>query len=195
MNSEFATKSESALIENIKQGERASFDILVSLYQQKGFSIAYNLVGNIEDAKDILQEAFVKVYLNIKGFQEKAQFFTWFYRIVVNCSLDFLRKQKRKERIFVEAIKDEEEQGKKLEIPDSSSEPARVAILRELGQELEDCIAKLSKNQKLCFVLKHQNGLTVQEISEILKCNPATVKVHLFRAANNLRNSLAKYSV
>jgi RNA polymerase sigma-70 factor (ECF subfamily) len=72
------------LIERIKQGDRASFDVLVSLYQQKGLEIAYNIVGNLEDAKDVLQEAFVKVYLNIKGFQEKAKFSTWFYRIVVN---------------------------------------------------------------------------------------------------------------
>ncbi len=186
---------ETVLIQRIKQGERASFDALVSLYQQKGLGIAYNMVGNLEDAKDVLQEAFVKVYLNIKGFQERAQFSTWFYRIVVNCSLDLLRKKKRLNRIFIDSIIDEDGREKKLDVADSRLEPARMAIERELGRNLEDNIAKLSEKQRACFVLKHQNGLSIEEISQILKCNPATVKVHLFRAVGNLRKSLSKYMV
>jgi len=186
---------ETFLIQHIKQGERASFDALVSLYQQKGLGIAYNMIGNLEDAKDVLQEAFVKVYLNIKGFQERAQFNTWFYRIVVNCSLDLLRKKKRMESIFINSIIDEDGKEKELEIADSRFEPGRITIERELGRNLEDSIAKLSEKQRTCFVLKHQNGLSIEEISQILKCSPATVKVHLFRAIGNLRKSLSKYMV
>lgn len=186
---------ETVLIQRIKQGERASFDALVSLYQQKGLGIAYNMVGNLEDAKDVLQEAFVKVYVNIKGFQERAQFYTWFYRIVVNCSLDFLRKRKRTSSIFIDSIIDGNGEEKELEVADSRFEPARITIERELGRNLEDSIAKLSKMQRTCFVLRHQNGLSIEEISQILKCNPATVKVHIFRAIGNLRKSLSKYMV
>lgn len=186
---------ETALIQRVKQGERASFDILVSLYQQKGLGIAYNMVGNLEDAKDVLQEAFVKVYLNIRGFQGRAQFNTWFYRIVVNCALDFLRKKKRLNRIFIDSIIDEDGREKKLDVAGSRLEPARITIERELGRSLEDSIDKLSKMQRTCFALRHQNGLSIEEISQTLKCNPATVKVHIFRAIGNLRKSLSKYIV
>lgn len=104
------------LIEHIKQGERASFDKLVSLYQQRGLSIAYNMVGNLEDAKDVLQEAFVKVYLNIKGFQGKSSFSTWFYRIIVNCCLDSLRKRKRSKVVFNDTLQDEDMRDKGIKV-------------------------------------------------------------------------------
>lgn len=183
------------LILRLKQGERSAFDELVEIYKMKGFAIAFNMVGNVEDAKDILQETFIKIYTNIKYFQEKSQFSTWFYRIVVNCSLDFLRKRKRISHIFVESIIDEEGKEKEPEVPDTSYEPARIAMRNELSGKLEESIAKLPEKQRISFVLKHQNGLSTQEISKIIKCNPQTVKVHLFRAVNNLRKSLSKYYI
>lgn len=192
MDSESAV-NELVLIEDVKCGKRSSFDILVSLYQQRGLGMAYNLAGDLEDAKDILQEAFIKMYLNIRGFQGRSRFSTWFYRIVVNCALDFLRKRKRAGRIFVEVRDDAEGKKAGLEVPDLSLEPRRVGMAKELAHKLEECIARLSRMQRLCFVLKHQNSLSVQEISAMLKCGPATVKVHLFRATENLRRYLAPY--
>lgn len=187
------TADELILVEDVKCGKRSSFDILVSLYQQRGLGIAYNLAGNLEDAKDILQEAFIKMYLNIKGFQQRSRLSTWFYRIVVNCALDFLRKRKRAGRVFVEISDGREGEKPGLEVPDLSFEPRRVGMAKEFAKELEECIARLSKMQKLCFVLKHQNSLSIQEISETLKRSPSTVKVHLFRAVENLRKSLMPY--
>lgn len=181
------------LIERMKQGERSAFDEMVEIYKMKGFSIAYNMVGNCEDARDILQEAFVKVYLNIKGFRENAQFSTWFYRIVVNCCLDFLRKRQRANRVFAEPLIDEEGQVRELEVADTTFDPARMAMAGEISRNLEFCIAALSERQRICFVLKHQNGLSIEEIAQAIKCNPATVKVHLFRAVSNLRKSLPRY--
>lgn len=185
--------NELVLIEDVKCGKRSSFDILVGLYQQRGLGIAYNLAGNLEDAKDILQEAFIKMYLKIKGFQQKSRFSTWFYRIVVNCALDFLRKRKRAGRIFVEVSDDRDGKKPGLEVPDLSFEPRRAQMAKEFAKELEERIGRLSKMQKLCFVLKHQDSLTVREISGVLKCSPATVKVHIFRAVENLRRSLIPY--
>lgn len=195
MGFEPGASEETVLIGRIKQGERSGFDNLVALYQQKGLGIAYNIVGNLEDAKDVLQEAFVKVYLNIKGFKEKSLFSTWFYRIIVNCSLDFLRKKKKISRMLAYPLADESGQEVELQIPDSRYEPDKAAISAELNDKIEDSIANLSEKQRLCFVLKHQSGLNNEEISQVIKCNPSTVKVHLFRAVNNLRKNLAKYNL
>lgn len=195
MGFESGASNETKLIERIKQGERSSFDNLVTLYQQRGLNIAYNLVGNLEDAKDVLQEAFIKVYLNIKDFQGKSQFSTWFYRIVVNCALDFLRKRKKTKVVFTETFQDEEGKEERIEVADSRFESARVVLSKELSLNLDNCIAQLPEKQRICFVLKHQNGLSTFEIAQILKCRPSTVKVHIFRAIRNLQKSLSVYLV
>lgn len=193
MVSQFDIEKEKLVVERIKQGERAAFDELVQVYRDRGFAIAYNLVGNPEDAKDILQEAFIKVYLNIKGFNSESKFYTWFYRIVVNCSLDFIRKRKAMRKTFTEPLLDEE--GNEKEIPDSRYVPSKIVLSAELAANLEDCIAKLSENQRISFVLKHQNGLSNQEIASVLKCSLSTVKVHLFRAVRALQDKLSSYVV
>ncbi len=192
MNSE-PISNEKELIERLRQGERPAFDTLVELYKNKGFGICYNLLGNAEDAKDVLQEAFIKVYLNIKSFKEEARFSTWFYRIAVNCSLDFLRKQKVRNRVLQPAVVDEE--GKVKEVEDMRYEPRKVILNQELAANLDKCVAQLPKMQKLCFVLKHQNGLSNAEISRTLSCSLATVKVHLFRAVHSLQDKLCAYLV
>lgn len=193
MNYESAMPDEAVLIENVKSGQRSSFDALVNLYQQRGLGIAYNMVGNAEDARDVLQEAFVKMYVHLKHFEGRSKFSTWFYRIVVNCALDFLRRRKRAARVFVD-IADGHDEGKSpLEVADVSFEPRRISEAKEFAHTVDECIAKLSKMQKSCFILKHQNKLTISEIAEMLKCNPSTVKVHLFRAVENLRKHLACY--
>lgn len=192
MHSESAV-NESVLIEDVKAGRRASFDILVGLYQQKGLGIAYNLAGNLEDAKDILQEAFIRMYIHIKGFEGRSRFSTWFYRIVINCALDFLRKRRRANRVFVEAESGDDDKKVSPEVSDVRFEPARVHLAKEFTQKLEEGLSKLSKMQRLCFILRHKDNLAMKEISETLKCNSATVKVHLFRALANLRRALAPY--
>lgn len=191
MNSEPISSNERELIERLRQGERPAFDTLVELYKNKGLAICYNLLGNLEDAKDVLQEAYIKVYLNIKGFKEKAKFSTWFYRIAVNCSLDFLRRQKARNKVLQPAVVDEE--GKEKEAEDMRYEPRRVILNQELAANLDKCIAELPKMQKLCFVLKHQSGLSNAEISQTLSCGLSTVKVHLFRAVHNLQDMLSAY--
>lgn len=185
-------EDEAVLIQRLRQGERPAFDELVGLYRNRGLAVAYNLAGNLEDAKDILQEAFIKVYLNIKSFKEESRFSTWFYRILVNCSLDFLRKRKRAQKVFAEPfISDEEDKIK--EIPDEHYAPDRVILNKELAQNLDNCIASLPQKQMACFQLKHQNGLSTLEIAQILGCNVSTVKVHLFRSTRTLQDKLSAY--
>ncbi len=186
-----STAYEAELIGRLRQAQRPAFDELVEAYKHKGFAICYNLIGNVEDTKDVLQETFIKVYLNIKSFKEKSSFSTWFYRIAVNCSLDFLRRQKKTKKMFTATLVDEE--GKEKDFPDTRYEPAKVLADKETADILDSCIAKLPEKQRLCFILKHQNGLNNQEIAAFLKCSVATVKVHLFRAVNTLQDKLSGY--
>ncbi|MFA6216822.1 MAG: sigma-70 family RNA polymerase sigma factor [Candidatus Omnitrophota bacterium] len=181
------------LIVRLKQGQRSAFDVLVQQYRQRGFAICYNLVGSPEDAQDVLQDAFIKVYRNIKNFREDAAFSTWFYRILTNCSLDFLRKKKVLSKHFTGPLIDEE--GKEQDIADSHSEPVRILSAQEFARNLDLHIEQLPEKQKVCFILKHQNRLSNQEIAQTLGCSLGTVKVHLFRAVRALQRKLSVYSV
>lgn len=191
LGSDISVGEEKILIERIKEGERASFDKLVEMYRNKGLNIAYNLVGNLEDAKDVLQEALIKVYLNIKSFRAESQFFTWFYRILVNCALDLLRRRKTLGKVFTRSLTDDE--GKEQDVADERYEPSKVVLNQELMQNLDSCIAELPEKQKACFILKHQQGLNNQEVAHILRCSISTVKVHLFRATKTLQGKLTNY--
>ncbi|HAH22027.1 MAG: hypothetical protein A2Y00_07825 [Omnitrophica WOR_2 bacterium GWF2_43_52] len=193
MEPELSLSDEWVLIAKVKEGRRSSFDTLVSLYQHRGLSIAYTMVGNVEDAQDVLQEAFVKVYISINDFKGKAKFGTWFYRIVVNCALDFLRRRKRSAKVFIDIMADKDEGGIFPEAIDVSTEPRRVSSSREFVYKLDESIATLSRMQRSCFILRHQNRLAIQEIAKVLKCSPSTVKVHLFRAVWRLRKHLLHY--
>ncbi len=185
-------QKERELIERVKRGERSAFDALVDIYRDRGFAIAYGLVRNHEDAKDVLQEGFIRVYLNIKSFRSEAKFATWFYRILVNAAIDFLRRRNRKESVFMHVLLDE--YGGTIDAPDQHSEPRQIIQAREFTADLEHCLSALPEKQRICFILKHQNGLDNKQISRITGCGLSTIKVHLFRAARRLRRILFYYT-
>lgn len=182
---------EAVLIEKVKLGSRASFDALVELHKNRGISIAFNMLGNLEDAKDVLQEAFIKVYLNIKSFRDQSKFSTWFYRIVVNCCLDFLRKRKRANKVFVPVFVNDE--GDEIEVADNRIEAKKVFTDNELLSKLDDCIGALPEKQKVCFVLRYRDNMQVSEIAQVANISSSTVKVHIFRAVRHLQDKLAPY--
>jgi RNA polymerase sigma-70 factor (ECF subfamily) len=182
---------EKELIARIKRGDRAAFSELVDAYRDRGFAVVYNLVRNPEDAKDVLQEGFIRVYLNIKYFRVESKFSTWFYRILVNSAIDFLRRRKAKGKLFVRFFVDEE--GREIDSPDKSSDPGPIIQGREFSADLEQVIQSLPEKQRMCFILKHQNGMDNTEIARITGCSLSTVKVHLFRAVRNLRRLLVYY--
>ena len=184
-------QKEKELIERIKRGERSAFEALVDAYRDRGFAIAYSLVRNPEDAKDVLQEGFIRVYMKIKSFRSESKFSTWFHRILVNSAIDFLRRRNRKEKVFAHMFTDTK--GREIDAPDQHSEPVRIIQEREFTADLEHCINILPEKQRICFILKHQNGLDNLQISQITGCALSTVKVHLFRAARNLRRVIVYY--
>lgn len=185
-------QEEEYLVQRLQEGERSCFDQLVALYQRRGLSIAYHIVGNLEDARDVLQEAFVKVYMHISTFQKKSKFSTWFYRIVVNTGLDMLRKRKKTQPLVVGSFSADDAE-RALDIPDSRFAPDKAALSKEFNLILESRIAALPERQRVCFVLKHQNGMSTQEIAQMLEVSAATVKVHVFRALEALRVGLSSY--
>ena len=151
-------------------------------------------MGNEEDAKDVTQESFIKIYKNIRGFNYKSKFSTWIYRIVVNTARDALRK--RKETISIDQDFENEKGSMKKQIPDEKeiNQPEKSFEKREMQIEVQKAIAVLSLEHRTVLILRTYQNLSYEEISEILDVKLGTVKSRLKRAREALKDQLLKMS-
>lgn len=182
------------LIERARNGERAAFDSLVDIHKGKAFALAYNFTGNAEDAKDALQDAFVKAYLNIGKFRGGSAFYTWFYRILLNQCRDVLRKKQARLKVLVDAPEPvDEDDAAPVEAVEGGPGPGETLLNKEIREKVDEAINKLPEKQKMTFILRHMHGMKLGEIAGVIRCSESTVKVHLFRATKNLQKALSPY--
>lgn len=177
------------LIERSQNGEESAFQELVELYRTRVASIAYQVLGNYEDARDVSQEVFVKLYKGINGFDPRKKFFTWLYRLTVNASIDFLRSKKRRSQEY--SIEDRPNQYS--EIPGSELESVTYQIeSKELRQIFQQLSTKLNPKQKAAFALCDLQGFSADEAAEILECPKVTLRWYLHEARKRIRKAIAK---
>jgi len=177
------------LIERSQRGDERAFQELVERYRTRVASIAYQVLGNYEDARDVAQEVFIKLYRGIGGFDPHKKFFTWLYRLTVNASIDYLRAKKR--RSYENSIDERPEQY--INIPDPDYESATQDIeRRELRQLFIDLAEKLNPKQRAAFVLCDLQGFTADEVAEILDCPKVTLRWYLHEARKRIRIAIAK---
>jgi RNA polymerase sigma-70 factor (ECF subfamily) len=180
---------ERILVEQLKQGNESAFKTIVETWQNMVFNTALGIVQNAEDAEDIAQEVFVQVYQSISSFKGESKFSTWLYRITVTKSLDHERKKKRKKRFaFVRSIFGE--QNEVLVNPPDFHHPGVVLDDKEDAAVLFSAIAELPENQRVAFTLNKVEGLSYQEVSEIMKSTVSSVESLMHRAKNNLKKKL-----
>ncbi len=179
---------ETKLLERAIQGDVDSFEQLIKTYNRYVYNIAYRMMGNEEDAKDMSQEALIKAYRNIKTFKMESSFSTWLYRIVINTCKDELRKRKEKTYSLDEAFG--EDDSLKYEISDSNSDPILVYEKVELKANIENALNQLSDDGKSVVVLKDILGYSYDEIGEILQIPIGTVRSRLNRSRLALKKIL-----
>jgi RNA polymerase sigma-70 factor (ECF subfamily) len=189
------TESEEALIREAQAGSRDAFEALVRRYDRDVLRLAMNVLRRPEDARDIYQEAFLKVYRHLHQFRFQCSFYTWLYRIVTNVCLDYLRRKGcRPEEQAPEAAPDGE--GSPGDFFDRQAEaraeanPERRLLGREIGREIDRALELLSPRERMVFELKHYHGLKLRVIGEMLETSEETVKNSLFRATQKLRAQL-----
>ncbi len=188
--------SEIDLLRRAKNGDRSATDELFRRYYQRAFGLAYTLCsGDREEAKDAVQDAFIKAFRNLGKFNEGAAFYTWLFRIIVNTCIDRTRGIKRWKRVFSfwpSAGQGNDEQDKLMEVEDARSDSSPLYELesREMGQRIHGAIMKLPKNQRLVFYLKVIEGMKIKEIAQTTGSAEGTIKSHLFRAIHSLQSSL-----
>lgn len=188
-----ARADDAVLIRAAQQGDHLAFEELVRLYDQSVLRLALNVVRSEEDARDIYQEAFLKIYRSLGSFRFECSFYTWVYRIVTNICLDHLRKKSvRKEEAAVVARDDGEEVDLLDAVSDDrpDNDPERTLLGRELSWRLERALGRLTARERLVFELKHYQGLRLRTIGDMLQTTEETAKNCLFRANQKLRASL-----
>lgn len=181
---------DAALVRQVQAGEADAYAVLVERYQERAVRLAFGLVHHWEDARDLSQEAFVKAYRRLGSFRAEAAFSTWLYRIVVNTCRDFQRRRRLRVWVSLDAPAETEEPSSLFEAPSRDAPPNAQAADRELGAALTRAIDHLPERQRAAFVLKHLEGLSVEEAASVLQCAPGTVKAHLFQAAAKLQREL-----
>jgi RNA polymerase sigma-70 factor (ECF subfamily) len=182
---------ERLLIQRAQQGDRAAFDTLVRLYDQTVLRLALQVVGSPQEAQDLYQEAFLKVYRSLRHFRLEARFSTWLYRVVMNVCLDHLRRQKtRKEVQGPEPEDGETEYFHRLPDERPGLDPERAAHAKEIALRIQAALGTLNPRERLVFELKHYQGMKLKAIGELCRTSEQTVKNCLFRATQKLRVEL-----
>ena len=181
--------SDVALMERVRDDDEEAFATFVSRYQRRFYRLAYGYLHEHEEALDAVQESFIKVYRARASWEPRANPFTWAYRIVANHCIDMLRKR----RGDTYSLDDETDDGRSRQIEDTAAEdPLRAQVRREEAEQVREAIMLLPDRQREVLILRHYEGLSLQEIAEAQDCALGTVKSSLHRALGNLKDLLTK---
>jgi RNA polymerase sigma-70 factor (ECF subfamily) len=181
-------------VEELRSGNREAFAKLVELTSAQIYRMALRIVGNEQDAEDVLQETYIKALNALPNFEGRSSVTTWLHRIAVNEALMFLRKGKAKDvSIDEEPSFDSETESEGMEIVDFCCLPEGELLSTEARQFLEKAVQSLPENLRVVFVLRDQEGLSIQETAKALNLSENNVKTRLLRARLRLRQELSVY--
>src|SRR5256714_2315317 len=184
--------SESDLVKRSQAGDTEAFDELVIRYRTRVFSMIYNMVHSEQDAWDLAQDSFVKAWRSIKRFRGRSSFYTWIYRIVMNVTIDWLRKKQVKGAgaEFDDAVQLKEIDPAAKTAPRPDPLPYERMERRELRTKIDNAIAQLSPEHRAVILMKETEDMQYHEIAEALGCSIGTVMSRLFYARKKLQNLL-----
>jgi len=186
-------KEEELLIRKAQRGNLQAFENLVHRYDAKIMRLIFNMVNDIEDTKDLYQEVFIKVFKSIKQFRFQSEFYTWLYRIAINACINFRKRKTSHQHESLDDYLDENNSNWNIVTVMENVNPEKHLINKELNDQIQQSIDKLSSQQRSVFVLKHYHGYKLSEIANILNCSEGTVKNYMFRAVQKLKKSLEAY--
>ena len=185
---EWMETTELAAIEQVRAGDGDAFRLLVERYSRAIFRLTYRMTGNEQDAEDMVQETFLRAYRQIHSYDSRAGFGTWLFRIATNCSLDLLRKRGVRRECQEPGFEDD---GPKVEHPAPAPSPERLAISSQIRRRVRVALAQLSPAERAAFILRHFEGVPIDEISQALGHSNSAARQSVFRAVAKLRRALA----
>jgi RNA polymerase sigma-70 factor, ECF subfamily len=186
---------EKALIRAAQEGDQDAFGQLVRAYDKSVLRLAMNLLRSTEDAQDVYQEAFLRVYRNLNSFRFDCSFHTWLYRIVTNLCLDHMRKRKvrREESSQVEGLDGPVDRMDTFQESRADSDPQRSMFSGELRRGIKKALSELTARERMVFELRHYQGMKLRDIGETLGTTEEAAKNCLFRATQKMRVALGDF--
>jgi len=184
--------SEQQLVERAKNGDTKAFEELMKRTQTNIYNLGLRLLGNKEDAADLMQETYIKAYENLNRFEGRSSFSTWLYRIATNNALMKLRKEKKK-KVSIDELKKFGDKSYKVEISDWSENPSSYFKSAELKEVLQKAIDSLPPKYKSVFILHDVEGLPLTEVAQILSLSVPAVKTRVHRSRMYLREKISEY--
>jgi RNA polymerase sigma-70 factor (ECF subfamily) len=174
------------IIDKASKGDKAAFSQLVSHHQQYAFNLAFRIVCNEDDAMDIVQDSFIKIWKNMEQYNPSIKFTTWMFKIVSNTAIDFLRAIKKRNTINIDNL---------FNLPELFNPEHADTILsnQETGQLINRITSTLSEKQKLVFTLRDLQGLTTAEVGEVLGLSATSIKSNLYYARKTIREKMQEF--
>lgn len=185
------------LVKRVREGDQRAFKLLVERYQRKVYAIALGMLRDREEARDVAQEAFVKVYRYIDHFKGDASFYTWLYRITVNVSIDVMRKRKTGHGEAVEF-----DESLPMEVNEANlgalgsqlgTNPQKSALRRELAEKIQEALAAVPEKHRAILLLREVEGMSYEDLARTLEIPKGTVMSRLFHARAKVQKILSEY--
>jgi len=180
-------------IQAVLAGDRDAYGALVVRHSHTLFRLAFRITGNEADAEEVVQDAFLRGYRKLEGFESRSNFGTWIYRIAVHCALDKRSGRRRDETSRVGDENDAELD--QVQVPDAGAGPDRVLLSGEIGALQQAAMHSLTPNERTAFILRHMEDRSAEEIAAILHIAPSAAKHTVYRAVQKLRKRLASLQV
>ena len=184
-------KSDSYLVRQSQEGDARSFELLVVKYQKRVFNVIFRIVHNRDVVEDLAQDTFINAFKSIKSFKGNSSFYTWLYRIAANVSLNYLSKQKK--ALFVDDDSALESEAVTTREAKAGTSPENNLGNKELGEAISGAVMKLPEDIRVSVVLREYDGLSYEEIAEVMDCPIGTVRSRIFRGRAILQDSLKSY--
>lgn len=190
-----SANAEAGLIRAAQRGDEDAFERLVRSYDQSVLRLASNLLRSPDEARDVYQEAFLRVYRNLQQFRFDCSFHTWLYRIVTNICLDRLRRRKvrKEESTLVQTPEGVVDRAVQVEEKGPASDPERQTLNQELSSRIAAALNELTPRERTVFELRHYEGLRLRAIGEVIGTTEEAAKNCLFRATQKMRASLEAF--